>query len=270
MEKKVFRCIALALCLGISACKVQISVPEQGRVSSLSGTRDCEAGKVCVVEVVDLLFDETFSMEPTTDGVSYGEWVKKDRGLCGGNAKACRLFTSGFEGNAALMAFLDDDEEVFFLEPGFFQITSPAFTFGDPIPRKFTCDGSDFSPELDWSAVPKKAKSLVLIVDDPDAPRINPWVHWIAYNVPANVDGMPESVPVADYPEGTLSGRNDFGSIGYGGPCPPSGTHRYFFSLYALDAVLPDLGRPTVFELRDAMEQHVIAETFLMGTYSYP
>ena len=112
--------------------------------------------------------------------------------------------------------------------------------------------------------------SLALIVDDPDAPTILPWVHWVVYNMPSSLAGLPERSTAINYPEEALSGMNDFGSNGYGGPCPPSGTHRYVFKLYALDSVLPDLLNPTKADLVEAMEGHIIAETVLIGTYSYP
>src|SRR5215210_2709323 len=122
-------------------------------------------------------------------------------------------------------------------------LTSPAFTANGAIPSVHTCDGRDLSPALAWSGVPPAAKSLALIVDDPDAPR-GTWVHWVVYNLPPSATGLPEGAGSGALLAGATSGRNDFKRTGYGGPCPPSGSHRYFFKLYALDAVLDGLGEP--------------------------
>jgi Raf kinase inhibitor-like YbhB/YbcL family protein len=150
-------------------------------------------------------------------------------------------------------------------------ITSPAFSHNGEIPARFTCDGEDMSPALEWSGVPEGAKSVVLIVDDPDAPDPAApkmiWVHWVLYNLPTNAAGLPEGVKAADLPEGTKEGLNDWKRSGYGGPCPPIGRHRYFHKLYALDVVLPDLGTPTKKEIEKAMEGHILAEAELIGTY---
>ena len=150
-------------------------------------------------------------------------------------------------------------------------ISSQAFDQGQDIPSKFTCDSSDVSPPLSWSGVPKGAQSLVLVVDDPDAPDPAApkmtWVHWLLYNLPPASEGLAEAVTSAGLPAGTLDGTNDWKRVGYGGPCPPVGRHRYFFKLYALDVLLPDLGRPTKADLLAAMESHVLAEAVLMGTY---
>jgi Raf kinase inhibitor-like YbhB/YbcL family protein len=147
------------------------------------------------------------------------------------------------------------------------EITSTAFASEGMIPRRFTCDGEDISPPLSWKGLPEGTKTLALIADDPDAPR-KTWVHWVVYNLPASSGGLPENVP----PEKTLAdggkqGTTDFGRVGYGGPCPPSGTHRYFFKLYALDA---ELGLPpgaTKEELLQAIAGRVLAEAQLMGRY---
>ena len=149
------------------------------------------------------------------------------------------------------------------------QITSSAFTHNGPIPTKHTCDGQDRSPPLAWSGAPAGAKSLVLIVDDPDAPdpaapRMT-WVHWVLYNLPPATQGLAEGVN--SLPPGTLEGVNDWGRTGYGGPCPPIGRHRYFHKLYALDVVLPDLGKPTKAALERAMKGHILAHGELIGTY---
>ena len=150
-------------------------------------------------------------------------------------------------------------------------LRSPAFKHGSEIPAVYTCDGKDQSPALAWSGVPSGTRSLILILDDPDAPDPAApkmtWVHWVLYNLPPNVGGLPEAVRSADLPAGTLAGLNDWKRTGYGGPCPPIGRHRYIFKLYALDIALPDLHRPTKAKVEDAMKGHVLAQTTLVGTY---
>lgn len=152
-----------------------------------------------------------------------------------------------------------------------FTLSSPAFEHGEAIPRRYTCDGDDISPGLEWSGDPEGTRSLALIVEDPDAPdpaapkRI--WVHWVLYNIPTDVTELGEGVGGNDLPAGTLEGRNDWKKTGYGGPCPPVGQHRYFFKLFALDRVLPDLGRPSKAALQKAMQGHVLAEAELVGVY---
>ena len=152
-----------------------------------------------------------------------------------------------------------------------FTLSSPAFEHGEAIPRRSTCDGDDISPGLEWSGDPEGTRSLALIVEDPDAPdpaapkRI--WVHWVLYNIPTDVTELGEGVGGNDLPAGTLEGRNDWKKTGYGGPCPPVGQHRYFFKLFALDRVLPDLGRPSKAALQKAMQGHVLAEAELVGVY---
>jgi Raf kinase inhibitor-like YbhB/YbcL family protein len=150
-------------------------------------------------------------------------------------------------------------------------IRSTAFEDHGSIPVKYTCDGEDVSPPLTWSGVPEKAKSLVLIVDDPDAPDpANPrmtWVHWVLYNLPPDSTGLPEAVRPNQLPPGTRQGLNDWKRTGYGGPCPPIGRHRYFFKLYALDTVLPDLGDATKAQLEHAMVDHVLSQAQIVGTY---
>lgn len=151
------------------------------------------------------------------------------------------------------------------------KLESPSFQNQGEIPKKFTCDGKDISPALAWSDVPEGTKSFALIVDDPDAPDpANPrmtWVHWVLYNMPATARSLPEGVSKKDLPEGTLEGLNDWKRPGYGGPCPPIGTHRYFHKLYALDVVLPDLGLSTKAKLEKAMEGHVLAKDEIIGLY---
>lgn len=151
------------------------------------------------------------------------------------------------------------------------QLKSPDFVQMGEIPANFTCDGENISPALNWAQVPKDTKSLVLIVDDPDAPdpaapKIT-WVHWLLYNIPVTATQLPKAVAAGDLPKGTLQGKNDWKKIGYGGACPPIGRHRYFHKLYALDIVLPDLHEPNKTQLEKAMSGHVIEQTELIGTY---
>jgi hypothetical protein len=148
-------------------------------------------------------------------------------------------------------------------------LSSAAFPDQGAIPRRYTCEGEDISPPLAWSGVPRGSESLVLIVDDPDAPDPaapkTTWVHWLLYNLPPATDELAEDLQTL--PPGTLQGRNDWRKTGYGGPCPPIGSHRYFHKLYALDCVLADLGRPTKAQLEGAMQGHVLAKAELIGTY---
>ncbi len=151
------------------------------------------------------------------------------------------------------------------------QLNSSSFQPQGEIPRLYTCDGKDISPPLSWSGVPAGAKSLALIVDDPDAPdpaapRMT-WVHWILYNIPASITSLSEGTTARELPKETLEGLNDWKRTGYGGPCPPVGRHRYFHKLYALDTVLPDLRQPTKAALEKAMSGHILAKTELVGTY---
>lgn len=150
-------------------------------------------------------------------------------------------------------------------------LSSSAFLQEGHIPQLYTCQGKDVSPPLSWSGVPENTRSLVLIVDDPDAPdpaapRMT-WVHWLLYNLPPTATALPQSVAPDELPEGTREGVSDFGRTGYGGPCPPIGRHRYFHKLYALDTVLPDLNRPRKQDLELAMKGHVIEQAVLVGTY---
>ncbi len=136
------------------------------------------------------------------------------------------------------------------------------------IPPHYTCDGDDVSPPLSWSGIPEGTKSLALIADDPDAPR-GTWVHWVLYNLPPDLSDLPEDVRRdRELPNGARQGTNDFQRIGYGGPCPPGGRHRYFFKLYALDTVLDLDPGATKEQLLRAMDGHVLAEAEVMGTYS--
>lgn len=150
-------------------------------------------------------------------------------------------------------------------------LSSVRFSDGDLIPIAYTGEGEDLSPPLQWENLPAGTKSLALIVEDPDAPDPrNPqmtWCHWVLYDIPPSAQGLPEGAAPEVLPAGTLQGLNDWNRVGYGGPMPPIGRHRYYFRLYALDTVLPDLGRPTRRELLDAIEDHVVGEAVLMGTY---
>lgn len=150
-------------------------------------------------------------------------------------------------------------------------IESPAFAPNASIPREYTCQGIDVSPALGWSGAPEEAKSLVLIVEDPDVPDpADPkrtWVHWVLYDLPATSTGLPRDAAVEQLPEGTRQGKNDWKQAGWGGPCPPIGRHRYQFKLYAVSKELGALDLPTARELEAAMEGHVAAEAVLVGTY---
>lgn len=146
---------------------------------------------------------------------------------------------------------------------GTLKISSPAFKHNEMIPAKFTCDGADVNPTLVIEGVPAEAKSLALIMDDPDAPR-GTWVHWVVWNVNPKTREIKENT----VPDGGKQGMNDFRKHDYGGPCPPSGTHRYFFKLYALDAAL-DLGpNATKAQLEAAMKGHIIVQAELIGRYA--
>lgn len=140
------------------------------------------------------------------------------------------------------------------------KISSPAFKHNERIPSKFTCEGEDVNPALMISDVPAEAKSLALIIDDPDAPG-KTWVHWVVYNIPA---------AIREIAENSISGKqgiNDFGRLDFGGPCPPSGEHRYFFKLYALDITLNSKEGITKKQLEEAMESHILSQTELVGLY---
>ncbi len=148
------------------------------------------------------------------------------------------------------------------------KIFSPSFIESNPIPRKFSCEGADISPNLKWDEVPDNTKSFALILHDPDAPA-GDWVHWVIYNIPGEKRELPEGVPgETNLLDGSRQGRNSWHQTRYGGPCPPSGTHRYFFRLYALDDLINlDAGADRK-ELMQAMQGHILAEAGLMGTYT--
>jgi len=146
-------------------------------------------------------------------------------------------------------------------------VTSSAFKEGGMIPAKYTCDGQGISPPLKWEQIPQGTKSFALISDDPDAPA-GIWVHWVMWNIPAEANGLPENVrPAEELSDGSKQGVNDSREIGYGSPCPPSGTHRYYFKIYALDTMLNLPARATKGDLLAAMEGHILAEGSLMGKY---
>ncbi len=148
------------------------------------------------------------------------------------------------------------------------KLSSPSFSDQGEIPAKHTCEGGDKSPALEWSGLPPGTKSLALIVDDPDAPDPKApkmtWVHWVLYNIPPAAKGLPEGGAL---PAGALEGTNNWGRTGYGGPCPPIGRHRYFHKLYALDAILVDLQKPTKAKLEAALQGHILGQAELIGTY---
>lgn len=148
-----------------------------------------------------------------------------------------------------------------------FKLTSNAFTEDQPIPRQYTCDGVNVSPGLEWTGVPKTAMTVAIIADDPDAPS-GTFTHWLLYNLPSETMGMVENLPATgNLKAGGQQGENDFQKIGYGGPCPPSGTHRYFFKIYALDDELPLKAGAKRAEVEKAMEGHIVGQSQLMGTY---
>jgi len=151
-------------------------------------------------------------------------------------------------------------------------LKSTAFNHAGTIPAKYTCSGENISPPLNWQGVPPSSKSLVLIVDDPDAPDPQApkmtWVHWVLYNIPATSAGLEEASNMKKLPTGACQGRNDWHSCQYDGPCPPMGSHRYVHKLYALDTVLPELKNADKASVEAAMQGHIIESTQLIGTYA--
>ena len=151
------------------------------------------------------------------------------------------------------------------------KLTSSAFENGADIPAQYTCKGDDISPPLSWTGVPENTRSLVLIIDDPDAPDPaapkTVWVHWVLYNIPPETDSLAENIAPEALPAGTAEGINDWHRTGYGGPCPPIGRHRYFHKLYALDTVLAGLNTPNKTTVEAAMYGHIIAQTELVGNF---
>lgn len=149
-----------------------------------------------------------------------------------------------------------------------FQLSSPDFKEGQPIPVKFSCDGLDVSPPLKWKDAPAGTSSFVLIVNDPDAPA-GDWAHWVLYNIPAEANELLEGIAAdKELQDGTMQGRNSWHQIGYGGPCPPGGRHRYYFTLYALDYKLIMEAGAERGDILQALNGHILAKTSLMGTYS--
>lgn len=146
-------------------------------------------------------------------------------------------------------------------------VVSSAFKDGEIIPAEYTCDGKNVSPELKWEAIPAGTKSIALIMDDPDAPG-GMFVHWVLYNIPAGMRKLPAEMPKNEtLGDGSRQGMTDFGRVGYGGPCPPRGTHRYYFKIYALDTMLEMQPGATKIQLENAMKGHVLAQGGLMGRY---
>jgi len=147
------------------------------------------------------------------------------------------------------------------------KVTSSAFQDGGSIPSKYTCDGADVSPPLQWDSAPEDTKSLAVICDDPDAP-MGTFVHWVLFNLPAEIRELTENVPTGEtLPNGAKQGTSDFGRTGYGGPCPPSGTHRYYFKIYALDSEIDLPAGARKPDLLKAMEGHILVQGQLMGKY---
>jgi len=160
---------------------------------------------------------------------------------------------------------VEEEEEA---QPPAFELSSPSITPGESIPVKYSCDGEDISPELNWSNQPEGTKSFALIFDDPDAPG-GTWVHWVLYNIPADKEGLLEGASVeTELDDGSMQGLNSWGRVDYGGPCPPSGTHRYLFTLFALDGPLEIGGELSKESLLAEMEGHVLELVELMGTFS--
>jgi Raf kinase inhibitor-like YbhB/YbcL family protein len=147
------------------------------------------------------------------------------------------------------------------------KLTSTAFKEGEAIPRGYTCDGANVSPPLEWTGVPKSAKTIAIIAEDPDAPA-GTFVHWVLFNLSAEGLGLIENTPqTGTLNGGGAQGKNDFGKVGYGGPCPPSGMHRYFFKFYVLDSGLPLKAGATKADVEKAMEGHIVGQAQLTGTY---
>ena len=180
-----------------------------------------------------------------------------------GAAAVLTAFTAACAGNGQEPSREEEEAELSI------ELTSPAFAEGASIPRRYTCDGQDVSPPLEWRGVPEDTQSLALIVDDPDAPG-RTWVHWVLYGLPPDLAELAEAVPASEViPQGARQGENDFKRLGYGGPCPPrGGPHRYFFKLYALDNQ-PDLRpRAEKSDLLKAMQGHILAQgQLMMGNY---
>jgi Raf kinase inhibitor-like YbhB/YbcL family protein len=157
-------------------------------------------------------------------------------------------------------------------KPSSIQLTSPSFSMSGEIPKAFTGEGADKSPQLSWTGVPKGTKQWALICDDPDAPTPQPWVHWVIYNIPVNITSLPEAIPSTEFVKpisGSAHGKNSWGRVGYKGPMPPPGHgwHRYFFRIYALDSELSLKPGATKDELLKSMKGHILSEGALIGRY---
>lgn len=206
--------------------------------------------------------------EPAAGFAKAGRWMSR---LAAAEAVAWRVRAIGFAVIALQLIYSATPGRTQGAKAMTLELYSTAFLPKAGIPRRYTCDGADVSPLLSWRGLPEGTESLVLIVDDPDAPDpANPkmtWVHWVLYNLPASTTALPEAVETL--PRGTKEGLNDWKRTGYGGPCPPIGRHRYFFKLFALDVVLPDLGKATKVRIEEAMAPHVLAMAVLMGTYQH-
>jgi len=193
--------------------------------------------------------------------------VRRARLLLAALILAMALDPAGGESGGRPLAGVASEED----QESAMKLDSPAFAPKGEIPIRYTCEGDDLSPPLRWSGVPAGAKSLVLVVDDPDAPDPRApkrtWVHWVLYAIPPSATGIEEGAPADELPAGTRVGKNDWGRTDYGGPCPPIGRHRYFHKLYALDVDLAELRSPTKAELEKAMADHVLARAELVGTY---
>jgi Raf kinase inhibitor-like YbhB/YbcL family protein len=153
-------------------------------------------------------------------------------------------------------------------EPVIFTISTVEFSEGEAIPTRFSCDGENISPMLEWTGAPEGTSSFALIMDDPDAP-VGTWIHWVLFNIPGDTSGLDESVPAMPVlPDGSIHGANSWERSDYGGPCPPGGTHRYFFKLYALDGELDLSEGSSLDTVLASMEGHILAEANLMGTFT--
>lgn len=189
--------------------------------------------------------------------------MKKGLILCAFLSVPAILTICACKGSKTAYADVNDKEVAMTLK-----VTSPAFTNGGAIPTVYSCDSDDISPQIDWTAGPEGTKSYVLICHDPDAP-VGDWVHWVMYNIPADVTNIPQNVPSEDVLEnGAVHGKNSWGNHEYGGPCPPGGTHRYFFKIFALDTLPDEEPGMTRKEVENAMEDHILAQGELMGTYA--
>lgn len=175
------------------------------------------------------------------------------------------ILAAGLGGSSSLHTAMADGDSM-----SSFQLRSPAFSSGEMIPAKYTCDGSDVSPALSWSEPPAGTKSMALIMDDPDAPG-GTWVHWVLFDLPPNTRALPEAVPNRrQLDTGARHGQNSFGRIGYGGPCPPRGsTHRYYFKLYALDQAMKLPEGASKSDLERAIRGHTLAQAELMGRFGH-